>query len=168
MCVCAAGPGGIETHAWSLMSTVMTEVLSKTDWLKLWDHVLSNSPPFLLFLLLSYLLYFKAQILSAESMEQMEGITRRCNPLDLNKVGPHACVVVSSSLPLSLLLLLLLLPFSLGCLHFHSNKSLQLPNLMTVIVNITTVTYISFLPLLLLLRLLLVHLNNMGTLQTIA
>ncbi|KAL3152259.1 hypothetical protein ABBQ32_001336 [Trebouxia sp. C0010 RCD-2024] len=86
----SSGPGGIETHAWSLMSTVMTEVLSKADWLKLWDHVLSNSPPFLLFLLLSYLLYFKAQILSAESTDQMEGITRRCNPLDLNKMIKRA------------------------------------------------------------------------------
>lgn len=70
------------------MSTVMTEVLSKTDWLKLWDHVLSNSPPFFLFLLLSYLIYFRAQIMSAATREQMEGITRRCNPLDLNKVLP--------------------------------------------------------------------------------
>ena len=86
-----AGPGGIETHAWSLMSTVMTEVLSKADWLKLWDHVLSNSLPFLHFLLLSYLLYFRTQIMSAETMNQMEGITRRCNPLDLNKVVPCAC-----------------------------------------------------------------------------
>lgn len=68
------------------MSTVLTEVLPKADWLKLWDHVLSNSPPFLLFLLLSYLLYFRTQIMSAETREQMEGITRRCNPLDLNKV----------------------------------------------------------------------------------
>ena len=64
----------------------MTEVLSKRDWLKLWDHVLSNSPPFLMFLLLSYLVYFRAQIISAETLQQMEGITRRCNPVDLNQV----------------------------------------------------------------------------------
>ena len=84
--LCEIGPGGIETHAWGLMSTVMTEVLSKADWLKLWDHVLSNSPPFFMFLLLSYLLYFRAQITSAETRQHTEGITRRCNPLDLNKV----------------------------------------------------------------------------------
>ena len=95
--MCNAGPGGVETHAWGLMSTVMTEVLSKADWLKLWDHVLSNSPPFFMFLLLSYLLYFRAQIMSAETREHMEGITRRCNPLDLNKVLPsaeqHHCLI---------------------------------------------------------------------------
>ena len=66
----------------------MTEVLSKADWLKLWDHVLSNSLPFFMFLLLSYLLYFRTQIMSAETRQHMEGITRRCNPLDLNKVLP--------------------------------------------------------------------------------
>ena len=82
-----AGPGGVETHGWSLLSTVMTEVLSKAEWLKLWDHVLSNSPPFLMFLLLSYLVYFRAQIMSAQTMQQMDSITRRCNPLDLNKVA---------------------------------------------------------------------------------
>ncbi len=84
-----AGPGGIEVHAWGLLSTALTEVLSKSDWLKLWDHVFSNSPPFLMFLLLSYLMYFRAQIMSAGTMHQMEGITRRCNPLDLNKVTQH-------------------------------------------------------------------------------
>ena len=42
-----------------------------------------------MFLLLSYLMYFRAQIMSAESMQQMEGISRRCNPLDLNKVTQH-------------------------------------------------------------------------------
>ena len=94
--MCTAGPGGIETYAWGLMSTVMTEVLSKADWLKLWDHALSNSPPFFMFLLLSYLLYFRAQIMSAETREHMEGITRRCNPVDLNKVLPleeQQCIV---------------------------------------------------------------------------
>lgn len=68
----------------------MTEVLAKPDWLKLWDHVLSNSSPFLMFLVLSYLVYFRAQILSAETLQQMEGITRRCNPVDLNQVR-HIC-----------------------------------------------------------------------------
>ncbi len=67
----------------------MTEVLSKSDWLKLWDHVFSNSPPFLMFLLLSYLTYLRAQIMSAQTMQQMESITRRCSPLDLNKVLLH-------------------------------------------------------------------------------
>ncbi|KAL0019139.1 hypothetical protein WJX79_008487 [Trebouxia sp. C0005] len=86
----SSGPGGIEAHAWGLLSTALTEVLSKSDWLKLWDHIFSNSPPFLMFLLLSYLTYFRAQIMSAETMQQMEGITRRCNPLDLNKMIRHA------------------------------------------------------------------------------
>ena len=72
-------------HAWGLLSTALTEVLSKADWLKLWDHVFSNSPPFLLFLLLSYFVYFRSQIMSAETMAQMDSIMRRCNPLDLNK-----------------------------------------------------------------------------------
>ena len=99
--MCDAGPGGIETHAWGLMSTVMTEVLCKADWLKLWDHVLSNSPPFFIFLLLSYLVYFRDQIMSAETREHMEGITRRCNPLDLNKVLPspkhHYCFCTATA-----------------------------------------------------------------------
>lgn len=81
-----AGPGGVEAPAWGLLSTALTEALSKSDWLKLWDHVFSNSPPFLLFLLLSYLIFFRAQVMAAKSMQQMDGITRRCNPLDLNKV----------------------------------------------------------------------------------
>lgn len=90
-CTLSAGPGGMEVHAWSLLSTAMTEVLAKPDWLKLWDHVLSNSPPFLMFLVLSYLVYFRVQILSAETLQQMEGITRRCNPVDLNQVRPICC-----------------------------------------------------------------------------
>ena len=91
----SAGPSGIETHAWGLLSTALTEVLSKTDWLKLWDHVFSNSPPFLLFLLLSYFIYFKSQIMSAETIQQMDGIMRRCNPLDLNKVCQFdKCIVL--------------------------------------------------------------------------
>ena len=84
--VCCTGPGGLETHAWALMSTVMTEVLSKADWLKLWDHILSNSPPFLMFVLLAYFIFFRGPIMSAETLQEVEGITRRCNPIDLNKV----------------------------------------------------------------------------------
>ena len=76
----------MEAHAWALMSTVMTEVLSKADWLKLWDHILSNSPPFFMYVLAAYFIYFREQILSAETQQHMEGITRRCNPIDLNKV----------------------------------------------------------------------------------
>ena len=75
-------------HAWGLLSTALTEVLSKADWLKLWDHVFSNSPPFFLFLVLSYFVYFRSQIMSAETMSQMDSIMRRGNPLDLNKVNP--------------------------------------------------------------------------------
>ena len=107
-----AGPGGIEVHAWALLSTALTEVLSKSDWLKLWDHVFSNSPPFLMFLVLSYLLHFRAPILAAETMHHMHTITRRCNPLDLNKVprptilarmlssSASACSVVAARLSL--------------------------------------------------------------------
>lgn len=75
-------------HAWALLSTVMTEVLCKADWLKLWDHILSNSPPFFMFVLLAYFIHFREQIMSAETQQHMDSITRRCNPIDLNKVLP--------------------------------------------------------------------------------
>ena len=75
-------------HAWALLSTVMTEVLCKADWLKLWDHILSNSPLFFMFVLLAYFIHFREQIMSAETQQHMDSITRRCNPIDLNKVLP--------------------------------------------------------------------------------
>ena len=59
-------------YAWPLMETLFSEVLSREDWLKLWDNVFSNHPSFLLFLLISYLTTARHTLLHCTSTEDLK------------------------------------------------------------------------------------------------
>jgi hypothetical protein len=88
-------PGGFQAAAWALMQTLLTEVLSKQEWLKAFDHVFTNDARFLYFLLLSAVLALKSRALAAESAQDLQTLFRRSHTLDINKVS---CPVVTGPL----------------------------------------------------------------------
>lgn len=44
-------------HAWGWLSTLMSEVLSRQEWLKLWDHCFTAGPSFLYHVVVACLMF---------------------------------------------------------------------------------------------------------------
>ena len=78
--------GGVQIHAWTLLQSLFSEVLSRYEWLKLWDHILSNPPQFFECFVVSFFSYFRATILTAPSKEDVYLFFRRAEPLNINHV----------------------------------------------------------------------------------
>ena len=45
-----------QKYMWDILRTLMTEVLPKKDWLCVFDHVFSNEPVFLVYVVVAYML----------------------------------------------------------------------------------------------------------------
>ena len=82
---------GLQGHAWALLSTLLTEVLPKTDWLKVWDHAFSNEPSFLLFLILSFMIVKRGQLAGCQSAEELDTVFRQTSTTDVNQVRLTPC-----------------------------------------------------------------------------
>ena len=82
---------GLQGHAWALLSTLLTEVLPKTDWLKVWDHAFSNEPSFLLFLILSFMIVKRGQLAGCQSAEELDTVFRQTSTTDVNQVRSPPC-----------------------------------------------------------------------------
>eukprot|EP00803_Ostreobium_quekettii_P008125 evm.model.scf_877.4 EVM.evm.TU.scf_877.4 scf_877:37147-47291(+) len=79
-------PGGFPRVAWGLLSTLMSEVLSKSEWLKVWDHLVSNPPAFLHYVVLSYATFFREALMAIEVEEDIEAFLHRQRPVRINEV----------------------------------------------------------------------------------
>jgi hypothetical protein len=65
-----------QVYAWCLIRSLFAEVLSRQDWLVLWDHLFSHAkdPSLLLFAALAYLKYFRSSLLAAKTVSDVEGL----------------------------------------------------------------------------------------------
>ena len=61
------------TYAWSLLRSVFTEVLNKGEWLRLWDHLFTNShdPVLLLCAVAAYSIYNRNALMPATSAAEV-------------------------------------------------------------------------------------------------
>ncbi len=48
------------------------QLLPKHEWMRVFDHVFSNDAPFLAYLVLAYLVYFRAALLRVTSVEDLQ------------------------------------------------------------------------------------------------
>lgn len=82
--------GGPSRIGWKLMSTLMSEVLNKQDWLVLWDHALTNKPNFFHFLIVSYMIYSRQHLMSLQHGDQVEIFLRRARSVNVCKIVSQA------------------------------------------------------------------------------
>ena len=61
-----------QQYAWPLLETLFSEVLSREEWLRLWDNVLSNHPSFLLLVVVAYLTSARHTLLHCNTTEDFE------------------------------------------------------------------------------------------------
>ncbi|KAI8894406.1 WD40-repeat-containing domain protein [Globomyces pollinis-pini] len=48
-----------QIYIWILIQTLFSESFSKSDWLTIWDHMVSNDPSFIYYFLVGYLIHFR-------------------------------------------------------------------------------------------------------------
>lgn len=61
-----------QVYAWPLLQTLFSEALSKEEWLKLWDNVLSQPPSFLLMVAAAYISCARSALLKCTTVEDVE------------------------------------------------------------------------------------------------
>lgn len=61
-----------QIYAWPLLQTLFSEVLSKEEWLKLWDNILSQPLSFLLMVTTAYISSGRSVLLKCTNVEDIE------------------------------------------------------------------------------------------------
>ncbi|CAI9555098.1 unnamed protein product [Staurois parvus] len=73
-----------QVYAWPLLETLFSEVLTREEWLKLFDNVFSNHPSFLLMAVVAYVLCSRSPLLHCNQKEDIEYFFHHRNNLDIN------------------------------------------------------------------------------------
>ena len=82
-------------YAWTLMQSIFTEVLSKDDFLIMFDHLFSNSPLFFKFVIVAYLKYSRGVLIRKNTLDEVEQALRKCSGVDINKIIQEAYRIYS-------------------------------------------------------------------------
>ncbi|XP_010586779.2 TBC1 domain family member 31 isoform X1 [Loxodonta africana] len=75
-----------QLYAWPLLETVFSEVLTREEWLKLFDNVFSNHPSFLLMAVVAYNICSRAPLLNCNLKDDFEYFFHHRNNLDITVV----------------------------------------------------------------------------------
>lgn len=86
-----------QTYALKILETAFSEVLTCSEWLILWDHILSNEPAFILMAVVSYNIVQKNAIKRLKSHEQLEHFFHMQNPIDKKSFLKKTYVLVNET-----------------------------------------------------------------------
>ncbi|KAI1894211.1 hypothetical protein AGOR_G00113490 [Albula goreensis] len=75
-----------QLYVWPLLETLFSEVLTREEWLKLFDNVFANHPAFLLMAVVSYITCCRAPLLLCSQKEDFEYFFHQRNHLDVTAV----------------------------------------------------------------------------------
>ncbi|KAI8607774.1 hypothetical protein BC830DRAFT_1157806 [Chytriomyces sp. MP71] len=75
-----------QVYGWGLLQTLLTEILSQRDWLKVWDHLVTNPPAFLYYFIAAYILESRASLLAANKLDDVSYFFSRVNPVNVDKI----------------------------------------------------------------------------------
>ena len=62
----------LQMYTWPLLQTLFSEVLTRDEWLRLWDNVFSNHPGYLLLVITAYLTCSRHSLLQCAIVEDFE------------------------------------------------------------------------------------------------
>ncbi|KAJ3094758.1 TBC1 domain member 31, partial [Physocladia obscura] len=86
-----------QVYAWGIMQTLFTEITSKLDWLKTWDHFVTNPPAYMYYFITAYLLASRTSLLAVESVQDYQFFFTRVNPVSIDKIIVSAYQLHSST-----------------------------------------------------------------------
>ncbi|KAF2887046.1 hypothetical protein ILUMI_19127, partial [Ignelater luminosus] len=73
-------------YAWPLLESALSEVLTPADWCKLWDHVVSNEPSFLLMCVVAYSILHRQALSKMNESKEFELFYRNQNVIDIKRL----------------------------------------------------------------------------------
>nr|XP_031295430.1 TBC1 domain family member 31 isoform X3 [Camelus dromedarius] len=79
-----------QLYAWPLLETVFSEVLTREEWLKLFDNVFSNHPSFLLMTIVAYNICSRAPLLHCNLKDDFETVEDMQAEVDQQRVEDEA------------------------------------------------------------------------------
>ncbi|KAL2919956.1 hypothetical protein HK105_200022 [Polyrhizophydium stewartii] len=79
-----------QVYAWSMMKTLFTEQFSRPDWLRLWDHLLTQPPSFMYHFVVAYILAFRAALLETTKLSDFKYFFCRRNASNLTRILKEA------------------------------------------------------------------------------
>ncbi|XP_078609106.1 TBC1 domain family member 31-like [Branchiostoma floridae x Branchiostoma japonicum] len=75
-----------QTYAWPLLETLFSEVLTKDEWLKLFDNVFSNRPSFLILCVAAYAISARGPLTKCTDVSDFEYFFHHRNAIDIGAV----------------------------------------------------------------------------------
>ena len=75
-----------QVYAWIMMQSLFSELYSKQDWLKLWDHLVTNQPSFMYFVVIAYLIRFRRPLLETHRLGDLEYFFQRRNAVNVSSI----------------------------------------------------------------------------------
>ncbi|XP_050509804.1 TBC1 domain family member 31 isoform X3 [Diabrotica virgifera virgifera] len=73
-------------YIWSLLETIFSEVLISTEWLILWDHILTNEISFLLCASVAYNMVQRNVLLTFKTVDDLASFYKKQNPIDVKRL----------------------------------------------------------------------------------
>lgn len=86
-----------QIYAWPLLETLFSEVLTKDEWLMLFDNVFSNHPAFLLMVVAAYAMCARGPLMQCVELDDFRYFFHHHNAVDLKQVLKTAYRIVEST-----------------------------------------------------------------------
>lgn len=86
-----------QTYSLKIIETAFSEVLTCSEWLILWDHILSNEPAFILMAVVSYNIVQKNAVKRLTTHEQLDNFFHMQNPIDKKLFLKKAYVLLNDT-----------------------------------------------------------------------
>ncbi|XP_018122050.1 TBC1 domain family member 31 isoform X1 [Xenopus laevis] len=86
-----------QVYAWPILETLFSEVLTREEWLRLFDNVFSNHPSFLLMAVVSYIISSRSPLLHCNQKDDFEYFFHHRNNLDISNMIREAYHLMDTS-----------------------------------------------------------------------
>ncbi|XP_042690606.1 TBC1 domain family member 31 isoform X2 [Centrocercus urophasianus] len=88
-----------QVYAWPLLETLFSEVLTREEWLKVFDNIFSNHPSYFLMIVVAYIICSRAPLLLCNQSQDFEYFFHHRNNLDINTVIKQAYHLMEATPP---------------------------------------------------------------------
>ncbi|XP_071410000.1 TBC1 domain family member 31 isoform X3 [Pithys albifrons albifrons] len=88
-----------QVYAWPLLETLLSEVLTREEWLKVFDNIFSNHPSYFLMIIVAYIICSRAPLLQCNQAVDFEYFFHHRNNLDITAVIKEAYRLMEATPP---------------------------------------------------------------------
>ncbi|CAF2035987.1 unnamed protein product [Rotaria magnacalcarata] len=79
-----------QIYAWSLLETFFSEIFNRDEWLCLFDHIFSNHPSFILYIVTSYCINNRSALLRVTELDDFKYFFHHRNPISVQTILTEA------------------------------------------------------------------------------